>query len=328
MKLLITGGAGFIGSCFVRHILNKYKDYQVINLDALTYAGNIENLDDVKNNSNYRFVHGNICDKALVRELINGEKVDAVINFAAESHVDRSITGPEIFIETNVKGTLNLLQAAKEAKIQRFLQVSTDEVYGTLGKDGYFYETTPLAPNSPYSASKASADLLVRAYFETYKMPVLNTRCSNNYGPYQYPEKLIPFFISQLLKGEKVPVYGDGMNVRDWLYVYDHCSAIDTVLHKGKVGEVYNIGGHNEKTNLEITRIILDAMGKDENSIKYVEDRLGHDKRYAIDNHKIQSELGWEPSLTFEEGIKLTIDWYLNNQDWMRAIESKKASLV
>ena len=328
MKLLITGGAGFIGSCFVRHILNKYKDYQVINLDALTYAGNIENLDDVKNNSNYRFVHGNICDKALVRELINGEKVDAVINFAAESHVDRSITGPEIFIETNVKGTLNLLQAAKEAKTQRFLQVSTDEVYGTLGKDGYFYETTPLAPNSPYSASKASADLLVRAYFETYKMPVLNTRCSNNYGPYQYPEKLIPFFISQLLKGEKVPVYGDGMNVRDWLYVYDHCSAIDTVLHKGKVGEVYNIGGHNEKTNLEITRIILDAMGKDENSIKYVEDRLGHDKRYAIDNHKIQSELGWEPSLTFEEGIKLTIDWYLNNQDWMRAIESKKASLV
>ncbi len=328
MKLLITGGAGFIGSCFVRHILNKYKDYQVINLDALTYAGNIENLDDVKNNSNYRFVHGNICDKALVRELINGEKVDAVINFAAESHVDRSITGPEIFIETNVKGTLNLLQAAKEAKIQRFLQVSTDEVYGTLGKDGYFYETTPLAPNSPYSASKASADLLVRAYFETYKMPVLNTRCSNNYGPYQYPEKLIPFFISQLLKGEKVPVYGDGMNVRDWLYVYDHCSAIDTVLHKGKVGEVYNIGGHNEKTNLEITRIILDAMGKDENSIKYVEDRLGHDKRYAIDNHKIQSELGWEPSLTFEEGIKLTIDWYLNNQDWMRSIESKKASLV
>ncbi|DAB25304.1 TPA: dTDP-glucose 4,6-dehydratase, partial [Candidatus Gastranaerophilales bacterium HUM_21] len=211
---------------------------------------------------------------------------------------------------------------------QRFLQVSTDEVYGTLGKDGYFYETTPLAPNSPYSASKASADMLVRAYYETYKMPVLNTRCSNNYGPYQYPEKLIPFFISQLLKGEKVPVYGDGMNVRDWLYVYDHCSAIDTVLHKGKVGEVYNIGGHNEKTNMEITKIILEAMGKDESSIRYVEDRLGHDRRYAIDNHKIQSELGWEPSLTFEEGIKLTIDWYLNNQDWMKSIEAKKASLV
>lgn len=328
MKLLVTGGAGFIGSCFVRHILNKYKDYQVINLDALTYAGNIENLDDVKNNPNYTFIHGNICDKKLARELIIDSNVDAVINFAAESHVDRSITGPEIFIETNVQGTLNLLQAAKEAKTHRFLQVSTDEVYGTLGKDGYFYETTPLAPNSPYSASKASADMLVRAYYETYKMPVLNTRCSNNYGPYQYPEKLIPFFISQLLKGDKVPVYGDGMNVRDWLYVYDHCSAIDTVLHKGRVGEVYNIGGHNEKTNMEITRIILDAMGKDESSIKYVEDRLGHDKRYAIDNHKIQSELGWEPSLTFEEGIKLTIDWYLKNQDWMKSIESKKASLV
>ncbi len=322
MKLLVTGGAGFIGSCFVRHILNKYKDYEVINLDALTYAGNIENLDDVKNNSNYKFVHGNICDKKLVRELVN--EVDAVINFAAESHVDRSITGPEIFIETNVQGTLNLLQASKEANIQRFLQVSTDEVYGTLGKDGYFYETTPLAPNSPYSASKAGADLLVRAYYETYKMPVLNTRCSNNYGPYQYPEKLIPFFISKLLRNEKVPVYGDGLNVRDWLYVYDHCSAIDTVLHKGRVGEVYNIGGHNEKTNLEITKIILEAMGKDESSIEYVQDRLGHDRRYAIDNHKIQTELGWQPSLTFEEGIKLTIDWYLNNQDWIKSIEAKK----
>ncbi len=322
MKLLVTGGAGFIGSCFVRHILNKYKDYKVINLDALTYAGNIENLDDVKDNPNYKFVHGNICDKKLVRELVN--EVDAVINFAAESHVDRSITGPEIFIETNVQGTLNLLQASKEADIQRFLQISTDEVYGTLGKDGYFYETTPLAPNSPYSASKASADLLVRAYYETYKMPVLNTRCSNNYGPYQYPEKLIPFFISKLLKNEKVPVYGDGLNVRDWLYVYDHCSAIDVVLHKGRVGEVYNIGGHNEKTNLEITKIILQAMGKDESSIEYVQDRLGHDRRYAIDNHKIRTELGWQPSLTFEEGIKLTIDWYLKNQDWIKSIEAKK----
>lgn len=322
MKLLVTGGAGFIGSCFVRHILNKYKDYKVINLDALTYAGNIENLDDVKDNPNYKFVHGNICDKKLVRELVN--EVDAVINFAAESHVDRSITGPEIFIETNVQGTLNLLQASKEADIQRFLQISTDEVYGTLGKDGYFYETTPLAPNSPYSASKASADLLVRAYYETYKMPVLNTRCSNNYGPYQYPEKLIPFFISKLLKNEKVPVYGDGLNVRDWLYVYDHCSAIDVVLHKGRVGEVYNIGGHNEKTNLEITKIILQAMGKDENSIEYVQDRLGHDRRYAIDNNKIRTELSWQPSLTFEEGIKLTIDWYLKNQDWIKSIEAKK----
>ncbi len=326
MKLLVTGGAGFIGSCFVRHILNKYPDYKVINIDALTYAGNIANLDDVDDNPNYYFAHGDIRDQRLVSDLVS--KADAVINFAAESHVDRSISGPEIFIDTNVKGTLNLLQAAKNSNVQRYLQVSTDEVYGSLGNTGYFYETTPIAPNSPYSASKASADLLVRAYYETYKMPVLITRCSNNYGPYQYPEKLIPFFISQLLKGEKVPVYGDGMNVRDWLYVYDHCAAIDAVLHKGRVGEVYNIGGHNEKTNLEITRIILEAMGKDESSIKYVEDRLGHDRRYAIDNTKIQTELGWEPSVTFEEGIKLTIDWYLNNQDWINALVEKKASLV
>ena len=322
MKLLVTGGAGFIGSCFIRHILNKYSDYKIINLDALTYCGNLENLNDIKNNPNYTFVKGNICDKKLAQELI--KEVDCVINFAAESHVDNSIKNPEIFVETNVQGTLNLLQVSKELGIERFLQVSTDEVYGSLGKTGYFYETTPLAPNSPYSASKASADLLVRAYYETYKMPVLNTRCSNNYGPYQYPEKLIPFFISQLLKGEKVPVYGDGLNVRDWLYVYDHCAAIDTVLHKGKVGEIYNIGGHNEKTNLEITHLILKAMGKNESSIKYVEDRLGHDRRYAISNDKITSELGWKPSLTFEEGIKLTIDWYLNNQDWIKNIEQKR----
>lgn len=323
--LLVTGGAGFIGSCFIRHIINKYKDYKVINLDALTYAGNIENLDDIKDNSNYTFVHGNICDKKLVRELI--KESDCVINFAAESHVDRSISAPEIFIETNVQGTLNLLQASKEIGIERFLQVSTDEVYGSLGNSGYFYETTPLAPNSPYSASKASADMLVRAYHETYNMPVLNTRCSNNYGPYQYPEKLIPLFISKLKKGEKVPVYGDGLNVRDWLYVYDHCSAIDTVLHNGKVGEIYNIGGHNEKTNLEITRLILDAMGKDDSYIKYVSDRLGHDRRYAISNDKITSELGWEPSVTFEEGIKLTIDWYLNNTDWIANIEKRQKEM-
>ena len=326
MNILVTGGAGFIGSCFIRYILKKYQDYKVINIDALTYAGNIENLDDIKDNSNYKFVHGNICDKELVYDLM--KQVDCVVNFAAESHVDRSITGPEIFIETNVKGTLNLLQAAKDSKIERYLQVSTDEVYGSLGKTGYFYETTPLAPNSPYSASKASADLLVRAYYETYKMPVLNTRCSNNYGPYQYPEKLIPFFISKLLKGEKVPVYGDGLNVRDWLYVYDHCSAIDTVLHKGKIGEIYNIGGHNEKTNIEITKLILNAMGKDESSIEYVQDRLGHDRRYAISNDKIQSQLGWKPSLTFEEGIKITIDWYLNNQDWIKSIEKKKSGVI
>ena len=322
MKLLVTGGAGFIGSCFVRHILNKYPDYKVVNLDLLTYCGNLANLDDVKDNPNYTFVHGDICDKKLVSDII--PEVDCVLNFAAESHVDNSIKNPEIFIETNVKGTLNLLQAAKEQGIVRFLQVSTDEVYGSLGKTGYFYETTPLAPNSPYSASKASADLLVRAYYETYKLPVLNTRCSNNYGPYQYPEKLIPFFISRLLKGKKVPVYGDGLNVRDWLYVYDHCEAIDTVLHKGKIGEVYNIGGHNEKTNLEITKLILNAMGKDDSYIEYVEDRLGHDRRYAISNDKITSELGWKPSLTFEEGIKITIDWYLNNTQWIEDIEAKR----
>ena len=325
MNILVTGGAGFIGSCFVRHMLNKYPDYKIINLDALTYAGNIENLDDVKDNHNYTFVHGNICDKKLAQELIS--QVDCVVNFAAESHVDRSITGPEIFIETNIKGTLNLLQTAKELGVERYLQVSTDEVYGSLGKTGYFYETTPIAPNSPYSASKASADMLVRAYWETYKLPVLTTRCSNNYGPYQYPEKLIPFFISKLLRGEKVPVYGDGLNVRDWLYVYDHCQAIDTVLHNGKLGEVYNIGGHNEKTNLEITHLILEAMGKDESSIEYVQDRLGHDRRYAISNDKITSELGWSPSLTFEEGIKLTIDWYLNNQEWIKNIEEKKLGI-
>ena len=323
--LLVTGGAGFIGSCFVRHELKKHPDYKIINLDALTYCGNIENLNDVKDNPNYTFVHGNICDRKLVRELV--AESDCIVNFAAESHVDNSIKHPEIFVETNVQGTLNLLQAGKELGVERYLQVSTDEVYGTLGKTGYFYETTPLAPNSPYSASKASADMLVRAYRETYGLPTLNTRCSNNYGPYQYPEKLIPFFISQLLKGEKVPVYGDGLNVRDWLYVYDHCEAIDVVLHKGKIGEVYNIGGHNEKTNMEITHLILEAMGKDESSIKYVKDRLGHDRRYAISNKKITAELGWKPSITFKEGIKLTINWYLNNQEWMKSIEAKKAGV-
>ena len=325
MILLVTGGAGFIGSCFVRHILKKHPDYKIFNIDALTYCGNLENLNDLRNNSNHKFIHGNICDKKLIKEL--AAESDCIINFAAESHVDNSIKNPEIFIETNIQGTLNLLQAAKEFKIDRFLQVSTDEVYGTLGKTGYFYETTPLAPNSPYSASKAGADMIVRAYYETYKLPTLNTRCSNNYGPYQYPEKLIPFFISLLLKGEKVPVYGDGLNVRDWLYVYDHCEAIDMVLHKGRIGEVYNIGGHNEKTNLEITKLILEAMGKDAGSIKYVEDRLGHDRRYAISNDKITNELGWRPSVTFEEGIKLTINWYLDNQDWIKSIEKKKAGL-
>ena len=265
MRLLVTGGAGFIGSCFIRHMLNKYPDYKIINLDLLTYCGNLENLSDIENNQNYVFVKGNICDKALVRNLIS--EVDCIVNFAAESHVDNSIKTPEIFIETNVKGTLNLLQAANEIGIKRFVQISTDEVYGSL-KEGYFYETTPLAPNSPYSASKASADMIAMAYYKTFNLPVLITRCSNNYGEYQYPEKLIPFFISQLLKNQKVPVYGDGSNVRDWLYVYDHCEAIDTVLHMGRIGEVYNIGGHNEKTNIEITRLILKTMGKDESYIQ------------------------------------------------------------
>ncbi|OGI00431.1 MAG: dTDP-glucose 4,6-dehydratase [Candidatus Melainabacteria bacterium GWF2_37_15] len=321
MKLLVTGGAGFIGNCFIRHILNKYPDYKVINLDKLGYAGNLKNLKDIENNPNYTFVKGDICDKALVAELMEG--IDACLNFAAETHVDRSITGPEIFVETNVKGTLNLLEAAKKLKVHRYVQISTDEVYGTLGKTGYFTEETPVSPNSPYSASKAGADMLVRSYYETYKTPVLITRCSNNYGPYQYPEKLIPFFISNLLENKQVPVYGDGLNVRDWLYVYDHCSAIDAVLHKGKEGEVYNIGGNNEKTNMEITKILLKEMNKPESLIKYVEDRLGHDRRYAIDSSKIQRELGWSPSVCFEEGIKLTIDWYLNNQEWLNNIKQK-----
>ena len=261
----------------------------------------------------------------MVRNLIS--EVDCIVNFAAESHVDNSIKTPEIFIETNVKGTLNLLQAANEIGIKRFVQISTDEVYGSL-KEGYFYETTPLAPNSPYSASKASADMIAMAYYKTFNLPVLITRCSNNYGEYQYPEKLIPFFISQLLKNQKVPVYGDGSNVRDWLYVYDHCEAIDTVLHMGRIGEVYNIGGHNEKTNIEITRLILKTMGKDESYIEYVNDRLGHDKRYAISNDKITTELGWKPQVNFEDGIKHTIEWYLNNFKWISNIENKRSSEV
>lgn len=319
MKLLVTGGAGFIGSCFIRHILQKYPDYKIINLDKLGYAGNLENLRDVENNPNYTFVKGDICDKELVADLM--KQVDCCLNFAAETHVDRSITGPEIFIISNVMGTQNLLTWAKEYKIKRYVQVSTDEVYGTLGATGYFTETTPLAPNSPYSASKASADMLVRAYFETYKFPALITRCSNNYGPFQYPEKLIPLFISNAMKDKPVPVYGDGLNVRDWLYVYDHCKAIDAVLHKGQEGEVYNIGGNNEKTNLEITDIILNTLGKPKSLIKFVEDRLGHDRRYAIDSSKMQKELGWQPEMDFETGIKTTIEWYKNNQQWVENIE-------
>ena len=322
MKILVTGGAGFIGSNFINYMLSKY-DYKIINLDLLTYAGNLETLKNVENNKNYTFVKGDISDKELVLDIT--KDCDAIINFAAESHVDRSIVSPNIFVETNVGGTVNLLNCAKINKIEKYLQVSTDEVYGSI-KEGYFYETTPVNPNSPYSASKASADMFVMAYHKTYGLPVVITRCSNNFGPYQYPEKLIPFFISKLLKNEKVPVYGDGKNVRDWLYVEDHCRAIDLALHKGRIGEVYNVGGHNEKTNIEITKIVLEKLGKDETSIEFVEDRLGHDRRYAISNDKIRAELGFEPNYTFEKGIEATINWYLNNAEWMKNIENKLGS--
>ena len=325
MKILVTGGAGFIGSCFVRHILKKYPDYKVINLDILSYAGNLDNLTDIESNPNYIFIKGDICDRKLINDIFSD--VDCCVNFAAETHVDRSITDPDVFINTNVLGTQNLLYLAKETGLGRYVQVSTDEVYGSLGDTGYFTESTHIAPNSPYSASKASADLLVRSYFKTYKTPVLITRCSNNYGPYQYPEKLIPLFISNILNDKQVPVYGDGLNVRDWLYVYDHCSAIDAVMHKGQEGEVYNIGGNNEKTNLEITDIILNKMNKPSSLKKFVEDRLGHDRRYAIDSSKIQNELGWSPEVDFEKGIDLTIDWYLNNKEWIEKVNAKKLAL-
>ncbi|MBT2678838.1 dTDP-glucose 4,6-dehydratase [Bacillus sp. ISL-35] len=323
MNLIVTGGAGFIGSNFVRHILTTYPEYKVVNLDLLTYAGNIHNLDDLKDNPNHVFVKGNITDRELVVGLIKEHNIDAIINFAAESHVDRSILNPGVFVETNVQGTLALLEAAKETGIQKYLQVSTDEVYGSLGETGYFTEETPLAPNSPYSASKAGADMLVRSYHETYGMNVNITRCSNNYGPYHFPEKLIPLMITNGLDGEELPIYGDGKNVRDWLHVKDHCSAIDLVLHEGKPGEVYNVGGHNERTNNEIVEIIVEKLKLSRDKIKYVEDRLGHDRRYAIDPQKIQNELGWKPKYTFETGIVETIDWYLNNEAWWRPLKER-----
>ena len=319
-KILITGGAGFIGSNFVKYMLDKYSDYEIINLDALTYCGNLENLKDIENNENYTFVKGDIRDKNVVDDLVS--KVDYVINFAAESHVDRSITDPEIFIKSNVLGTQVLLNASKEFGVEKYIQISTDEVYGTLGESGYFRETTPLQPNSPYSASKAGGDLITRAYFETFDLPINITRCSNNYGPYQFPEKLIPLMISNALEDKKLPIYGDGKNIRDWLHVYDHCSAIDLVLHEGVLGEVYNIGGHNEKQNIQIVKLILETLGKDESLIEFVKDRLGHDRRYAIDADKIRNDLGWKPKYTFETGIKETIQWYLDNQDWMDQVKS------
>ncbi len=321
MKILVTGGAGFIGSNFVNYMVDKYPTYSIVNIDALTYAGNLENLKHCEGKPNYQFVKADIADIEKMDQLI-GDGVDAVINFAAESHVDRSITNPGIFVQTNIQGTQVLLDAAKKHNIKKYVQVSTDEVYGSLGEDGYFTEQTPLSPNSPYSASKAGADLLVLAYHETFGLPVNITRCSNNYGPFHFPEKLIPLMIINALNDKKLPVYGDGKNVRDWLHVTDHCSAIDLVLHKGVTGEVYNVGGHNEKTNLEVVKEILKQLDKPESLIQYVEDRLGHDRRYAIDPTKLQQELGWEPKYTFETGLKETVQWYLDNQDWWENIIS------
>jgi len=321
-SILVTGGAGFIGSNFVRMVLEEHPDVRVVNLDKLTYAGNLENLAEFRNHSRYRFVHGDICDGPCVERLLGEHEIDAIVNFAAESHVDRSITGPKIFIETNVTGTLTLLQAARDKNVERFLQVSTDEVYGSLGSDGQFTERTPLCPNSPYSASKASADHLVRAFGHTFGLRYNITRCSNNYGPYQFPEKLIPLMIHNALKDKELPVYGDGLQVRDWLYVYDHCTAIWRVLEKAAPGEVYNIGGCNEKTNLEVLDIILRRLGKPKTLIRHVTDRPGHDRRYAIDAGKIITQLGWRPSVTFEQGIARTIDWYLSNTAWLANVVS------
>lgn len=321
MKLLVTGGAGFIGSNFILYMIQQHPNYQIINMDALTYAGNLENLKSVQDHPNYSFVQADIADKPAV-DAIFQQGIDVVVNFAAESHVDRSILEPEIFVNTNVMGTQVLLDAAKKYGVTKFVQVSTDEVYGSLGETGLFSETTPLAPNSPYSASKAGGDLLVRAYHETFGLPVNITRCSNNYGPYQFPEKLIPLIISRALNDESLPVYGDGLNIRDWLYVEDHCSAIDLVIHKGKIGEVYNIGGNNERTNVHIVKTILNELGKPESLITYVTDRPGHDRRYGIDPTKIMNELGWKPKHNFETGIKETIQWYLSNKEWWTRIQS------
>jgi len=322
LNLLVTGGAGFIGSNFVHYILAHYPGYKVINYDLLTYAGNLENLKDLESNMNYTFVNGDITNYLLLDELVKEHEVNVIVNFAAESHVDRSITNPNVFIKSNVLGTQVLLDVAKENKVDKYLQVSTDEVYGSLGETGYFTEDTPLNPNSPYSASKASADLLVQSYYRTFGMDINITRCSNNYGPYHFPEKLIPLTISNALEGKELPIYGDGKNVRDWLHVKDHCSAIDLVIHNGRAGEVYNVGGHNEKTNNEIVHLIVEKLGVSKELIKYVQDRPGHDHRYAIDPTKVTSELGWEPNYTFETGIEETIRWYLDNQKWWKNIKS------
>jgi dTDP-glucose 4,6-dehydratase len=329
IQMLVTGGAGFIGSNFIHYILKKYKTIKIINYDKLTYAGNLQNLKYIEENPNYVFIKGDICDKDGLNFIFSEYSPDYVVNFAAESHVDRSIHNPEEFIKTNVLGVQNLLKSSLDNNVKLFVQISTDEVYGSLGNSGIFVEDTPLAPNSPYAASKASADLLARAYHKTYSLPVITTRCSNNYGPYQFPEKLIPLTILKCLNREKIPVYGDGLNIRDWLYVEDHCSAIDTIIQRGVIGEVYNIGGNNEKTNIEIVKTIitiasekLPSSGIAESLISYVEDRKGHDRRYAVDSSKLQKALGWKPAVPFEEGIRKTIEWYLNNKEWLNSIIS------
>ncbi len=335
-SLLVTGGAGFIGSNFIHHYLGANPDCRLVNLDILTYAGNLRNLTGVERNPGYRFVRGDICDAPLVGRLLAEERIDAVVHFAAESHVDRSISGPEIFVKTNVLGTQVLLEESRKywasgaVEEFRFLQISTDEVYGSLGATGFFTEETPLAANSPYSASKAGADLLVRAYFETYGFPTLNTRCSNNYGPYHFPEKLIPLMIHNIMQKRGLPVYGDGKNVRDWLHVRDHARAVETVLKGGRPGSVYNIGGNNEWQNIDIVHLVCDLLddrlgrpvGESRGLITFVKDRPGHDRRYAIDAAKIRRDLGWEPTYTFESGIRETIDWYLANQEWVAKVTS------
>lgn len=325
MKILVTGGAGFIGSNFVNYMVNAYPEDEIINLDALTYAGNLENLKDVEDKPNYKFIKGDIADRKFIFDLFEKERPDIVVNFAAESHVDRSIEDPEIFVKTNVMGTTTLLDAAKEYGVKRYHQVSTDEVYGDLPLDRpdlFFTEETPLHTSSPYSSSKAAADLFVQAYHRTYGLPTTISRCSNNYGPYHFPEKLIPLMIARALADESLPVYGDGANVRDWLYVLDHCKAIDLIIRNGKEGEVYNIGGHNEKSNLEVVKTILAALNKPESLITFVSDRKGHDRRYAIDPAKLENELGWVPEENFDTGIAKTIQWYLDNEDWWKNILS------
>lgn len=322
LNLLVTGGAGFIGSNFVHYILSTYPGYKVINYDILTYAGNLENLKDIEKNINYTFIKGDITDRTLLQEVVSKHQVNVIVNFAAESHVDRSITTPDVFITSNVLGTQMLLDVARENGIDKYVQVSTDEVYGSLGDTGYFTESTPLNPNSPYSASKASADLLVQSYHRTFGLNMNITRCSNNYGPYHFPEKLIPLLITNALENKDLPIYGDGQNIRDWLHVRDHCSAIDLVMHRGKSGDIYNVGGHNERTNNEIVQLIVEKLGVSEKTIKYVQDRPGHDHRYAIDPTKLTSELGWKPLYTFETGIGETIRWYLEHKNWWKNIKS------